>query len=123
MPAWAVTSVKVTGAGATMPDPAMLDSAATQAAETTPRSTPSVGASRGGQHRFGRSGRDIQRHALVIVNLLALVVILRAEQTRFGGDEARGFLRLEALEKHLFAPGARRVAQAAQAQHPGIVHL
>src|ERR1039458_5613288 len=42
-----------------------------------PRMTPSLGASRGGQHRFGRSGRDIQRHALVIVNLLALVVILR----------------------------------------------
>src|SRR5262245_25476434 len=74
--------------------------------------------------RLPAAGRRLIHHdALVLVNLLALVVLLRFEQPSSARDRLRGFLSLESLEQLLLALGFRFVAEAAIREHRRVVSL
>src|ERR1700742_795218 len=49
--------------------------------------------------RLRRPRNGVQRHALVLVDLLALVVVLRAQHAGLRRDRLRRLLRLEAAEQ------------------------
>src|SRR6185295_3835957 len=76
------------------------------------------------RHRGLRDGPwGVQRHALVLVDLLALVVVLRAQHAGPGGDRLRRLLGLEAAEQRRLPRRALPVAQGAPAEHRRVVHL
>src|SRR5579885_3564047 len=66
---------------------------------------------------------DRPYRAFVIVNCLALVIIFRADRAAPRSDGLRRLLSLESPEQSLLARGGGSIAQAASAQHPGVVHL
>src|SRR2546421_9969978 len=67
--------------------------------------------------------RTTHRHTLMIVNLLALVIVLRADQASDRGDGLRRLLGLEAAEQCLFAGPSLPVSQAPVAKHHRVMHL
>src|ERR1700722_10180555 len=67
--------------------------------------------------------RRLQVDALMVVNCLSFVVILRTHQAGLGRNGLSGFVGFEPLEKLLLAFGRSDVAKPAISQHGSVVHL